>query len=218
MPGYGRHIADNIDGAPYGVPIYTEEVAKNLALVFHIDLNKAKGLVNVNLKRIADKSNLERYQKGIYYKTKVTPFGRTKLNPDIVANNAYIIKAGKVIGYETGPTFSNRIGLTSQIAKYKYYATNIFMQKGSRIDEDKKVIIRKPPVVVNEDNYKYLQLLDTIENKDKIPIDAINPERLILNYIATNNLDFAKLVAFARKKYKKEVLLRLGDIAAIELK
>ena len=218
IPGYGKYVVNNIEGAPFGVPIYTEEIAKNLALEFHIDFTKAKGLVNVNLKRIADKTVLERYQKGIYYKAKVTPFGKTKLNPGLIANNAYVKKNGNVIGYETGPTFLNRIGLTSQIAKYQYYATNIFKQNGSRVEEYKKIIIRKPPATVNEDNCKYLQLLDAIENKDKTAIDAINPEKLILNYIAENNLNFTKLVAFARTKYKKEVLLRLGDIAAIELK
>jgi len=212
--GYGKYVADNIEGAPFGVPIYTQEIAEKLALAFHIDIDKAKGLVNVNLKRIADKSNLERYQKGIYYKAKVTPFGKTKLNPGLIANNAYVKRNGKVIGYETGPTFLNRIGLTSQLAKYKYYATNAFRQNGSRIEEEKKVIIRKPPTEVNDDNNKYLQLLDAIENKDKTAIDAINPERLILNYIENNDLDFVRLVGFARMNYKKEVLLRLADIAA----
>ncbi len=218
IPGYGKYVANNIEGAPFGVPIYTEEIANNLALEYHIGIKKAKGLVNVNLKRIADNNNLERYQKGIYYKAKETPFGKTKLNPGLVANNAYVNKNGKIIGYETGPNFLNRIGLTSQMAKYKYYATNIFKQNGSRIEDDKKIIIRKPPATVTEDNCKYLQLLDAIENKDKIAIDAINPEKLILNYIANNHLDFAMLVAYARTKYKKEVLLRLGDIAAIEIK
>lgn len=214
---YGKHIADNIEGVPFGVPIYTEEIAKNLALAFDIDLKKAKGLVNVNLKRIADNRDLERYQKGIYYKAKATPFGRTKLNPGIIAQNAYVNRNGKVIGYETGASFLNRIGLTSQLAKYTYFATNVFKHNGSRTDEDKKAVIRKPPTTVNEANYKYLQLLDAIENKDKIAIDALHPNKIILKYIADNDLDFAKIVAFAAKNYKKEVLLQLGDIAASEL-
>lgn len=217
ISGYGKFIMGNIEGVPFGVPIYTQEVAKNLALAFDIDLKKAKGLVNVNLKRIADKSDLERYQKGIYYKAKATPFGRTKLNPGLLAHNAYVKRGGKVIGYETGPSFLNRIGLASQLTKHTYFATNVFKHNGSRTDEDKKAIIRKPPETVNEGNYKYLQLLDAIENKDKVTIDALHPERIVLKYIADNELDFAKIVAFAAKSYKKEVLLQLGDIAASEL-
>lgn len=214
---YGQYIADNILSIPFGVPIYTENIARDLANQFDIDLEKAKGLVNVNLKRIADSSGLERYQKGIYYKTQATPFGKTKLNPAHVVRDAYLYKKGRVIGYETGASFLNQVGLTTQMAKYKYYATNVFKQNGSRVDEKLNVVIRKPVMSVTEGNYLYLQLLDAIENKDKAPIDAIHPEKIILDYIRNNNLDFVKLVAYASKYYRKETLLRIGDIAAKEV-
>lgn len=212
--GYGQYISDNILRLPFGVPIYTEDIASDLAKQFDIDLEKAKCLVNVNLKRIADSSGLERYQKGIYYKAQVTPFGKTKLNPAHVARDAYLYKNGVTIGYETGASFLNQIGLTTQIAKYKYYATNAFKQNGSRVDEKLKVVIRKPTVAVTEENHLYLQLLDAIENKDKVPIDALHPEKIILDYIKSNKLDFIKIVAYASKYHKKEILLRIGEIAA----
>lgn len=215
--GYGQYIAENILHLPFGVPIYTEDMARGLAKQFDIDMKKAKGLVNVNLKRLADNNDLKRYQKGIYYKAKITPFGKAKLNPAYVIRDIYLNKNGVVIGYETGATFLNQIGLTTQIAKYKYCATNAFKQNGSRIDEKLKVVIRKPPVKVTEQNYQYLQLLDAIENKDKIPIDVHHPEKIILNYIRKNQLDFIKLVAYAGKFYRKEILLCIGKIAASEL-
>jgi len=215
--GYGQYIADNIFRLPFGVPIYTEDIASDLAKQFDIDLEKAKGLVNVNLKRIADSSDLERYQKGIYYKVQVTPFGKTKLNPAHVARNAYLYKDGMIIGYETGATFLNQIGLTTQIAKYKYYATNVFKHNGSRVDEKLNVVIRKPTTAVTEENQLYLQLLDAIENKDKVPIETPNPEKIILDYLRNNNLDFVKLVAYASKYYRKEILLRIGENAASEI-
>lgn len=215
--GYGQYIADNILRLPFGVPIYTEDIASDLAKQFDIDIEKAKGLVNVNLKRIADSSDLERYQKGIYYKAQVTPFGKTKLNPAHVTRDVYIHKNGVTIGYETGATFLNQIGLTTQIAKYKYYATNAFKQNGSRVDEKLNVVIRKPPAEVTEENYLYLQLLDAIENKDKVPIDALHPKKIIRGYMKNNKLDFVKLVAYASKYYRKEILLWIGEIAASEL-
>lgn len=215
--GYGQYIVDNILRLPFGVPIYTEDIASDLAKQFDIDLEKAKGLVNVNLKRIADNSDLERYQKGIYYKAQATPFGKTKLNPVHVARDAYIYKNGVTIGYETGASFLNQIGLTTQMAKYKYYATNVFKQNGSRVDEKLNVVIRKPIVAVTEENHLYLQLLDAIENKDKVSIDALHPEKIILDYIKNNKLDFVKIVVYASKYYRKEILLRIGEIAASEL-
>lgn len=215
--GYGQYIADIIHHLPNGVPIYTENIAKALAKQFKLEFGKAKGLVNVNLKRIADDNNLERYQKGIYYKAQTTPFGKTKLNPAHIARDVYIHKNGRIIGYETGASFLNKIGLTTQIAKYKYYATNVFKQNGSRVDKKLSVVIRKPIVAVTEENYRYLQLLDAIGNKDKLPIDALHPEKIIFNYIKDNNLNFEKLVAYASKYYRKETLLRVGEIVACEL-
>jgi hypothetical protein len=215
--GYGQYIADIILRSPIGVPIYTENIAEEIANQYQIDLEKAKGLVNVNLKRIADSNDLERYQKGVYYKAQTTPFGKTKLNPAYIARDAYIYKNGMTIGYETGASFLNKIGLTTQIAKYKYYATNVFKQNGSRVEEKLNVVLRKPKLEVTEENYQYQQLLDAVENRDKIPIDACYSERIILDYIENNSLDFKKLVAYASKYYRKETLLRIGEIAASEL-
>lgn len=215
--GYGRYVADNILGLPCGVPIYTEDIAANLAGQFNIDIKKAKSLVNVYLKRIVDNSDLKRYRKGIYYRAETTPFGGTRLNPAYIINDVYLHKHGKTIGYETGASFLNRIGLTTKIAKYKYYATNAFKQTGSRIDKKLNIALRKPKATVTEENHRYLQLLDALENKDKVPFDALHPERIFLDYIKNNGLDFVKLAAYASKYYRKEVLLRLGEFAANDL-
>jgi hypothetical protein len=77
----------------------------------------------------------------------------------------------------------NKIGLTTQIVKYKYYATNVFKQNGSRVDKKLNILIRKPIVMVTDENHRYLQILDVIENKDKSPIDSLHPEKIIFNYI-----------------------------------
>jgi hypothetical protein len=215
--GYGKYITDNINRLPFGIPIYTNEIANNLVREFNIDIIQAKKIANVNLKRIADHQELERFQKGVYYKAQHTLFGKTKLNPISVAIKTYVNPNNEIIGYETGPSFLNKIGLTTQIAKNKYFATNLYQRNGSRVDKNLNVAIRKPPIKVTTVNYKYLQLLDAIENKDNTVIDATRPEKVIFNYIKKNNLDFMKLIVLARKYYKKEVLLRIVDIAAMEI-
>ena len=215
--GYGQYIANNIISLPYGVPIYTEVIANDLAKQFHLDIAKAKGLVNVNLNRIAQKLDLERFQKGIYFKAKVTPFGKTKLNPAYITQNAYLRKNEETIGYETGATFMNQIGLTTQMAKHRFIVTNVFNRNGSKVDEKLHLVIRKPYTFVTNDNYQYLQVLDAIENKDKVPVDANEPNRVILEYIRRCNLDIIKLLAYASKYYGRETLRHLGEIAAFEL-
>jgi hypothetical protein len=213
---YSEYIAERLNRMPYGTPIFTDEVANNLIRDFNINLEKAKTIVNVNLKRHVDNQNLERFQRGIYYKAQQTLFGKTKLNPNSMAFKIYINRNNEIIGYETGPSFLNKIGLTTQNAKNKYFATNVYQTNRCKIDNKLNVVIRKPPIKVTADNYKYLQLLDAIENRDNIAIDTNYPEKVILNYIKKNNFDLMRLVYLARKYYKNEVLLRVIDIVAGE--
>lgn len=212
--GYKQFIAEYISGFPYNVPIYTEDVAKKLANHFVIELEQAKTLVNVNLPRLANTHDLVRYQKGIYYKAQNTAFGKTKLNPALINRDLYTRKGGKITGYETGASFLNQIGLTTQIPKFRKYATNTFKQYGCRVNKKRMVILQKPPVEITADNYLYLQLLDAIANKDQIAFDAYRPEKIILDYIHDKDLDFRKLVGYAGKYYNKKTQLRINEIVA----
>jgi hypothetical protein len=211
--GYKQYIADYIFHSPFNIPIYTEDIAFNLAGHFNIEVGQAKALVNVNLPRIADNYDLVRYQKGIYYRAQNTPFGKTKLNPALINRDRYTQKGGVVTGYETGASFLNQIGLTTQIPKYKKYATNAFNQFGGKENKKLMVIIQKPRTHITEDNYLYLQLLDAITNKDKVTFDVPQPEKIILDYINARKLDFIKLVGYAGKYYNKKTQLRISEIA-----
>ena len=106
-----------------------------------------------------------------------------------------------------------KIGLTTQIPKYRYIATNKYNHKGNRIIEDMKVVIRKPNTLVQEDNILYLQLIDAIENKDKINIDSSNPSGILNDYIVRNKLDYGKLIAIAARYYGKEIIMQISDLA-----
>ena len=215
--GYKQYIAEYVFRFPFNAPIYTDDVAIDLADHFHITIGHAKTLVNVNLPRIAETYDLVRYQKGIYYKAQNTPFGKTKLNPALITRDRYTQKDGMTTGYETGASFLNQIGLTTQIPKYKNYATNAYKYRGNKADKKLKVVIRKPRVQITEDNYLYLQLLDAVANNEKVPFDALHPETIILNYIKDKKLDFRKLVGYAGMHYNKKTQLRIGEIAATGL-
>ena len=67
---------------------------------------------------------------------------------------------------------------------------------------------------VDQANYKYLQVLDAVENKDNIALNNDNPYEAFNDYIAKNNLDYGKLIGLAGKNYGKEVVLRIGNLAA----
>ena len=212
--GYKQFITEYISGLPYNIPIYTEDVARKLANHFAIGLEQAKTLINVNLPRLAKTYDLVRYQKGIYYKAQNTAFGKTKLNPVLINRDLYTRKDGKITGYETGASFLNQIGLTTQIPKFRKYATNTFKQYGCRVNKKGMVILQRPPAEITADNYLYLQLLDAIANKDKIIFDARQPEKIFLDYIYDKNLDFQKLVGYAGKYYNKKTQIRISEIVA----
>lgn len=213
--GYKQFIKDHVCRLPHNIPIYTAEIASHLAAHFNLDIHRAKALVNVNLPRIANTSDLVRYRKGIYYRAEDTVFGKTRLNPALVNRDRYINRNGDINGYETGAAFLNQIGLTTQIPKYKKYATNIFKQRGARTDKNLQVIIKKPKVQITKDNYLYLQLLDAIENKDKIGLDAPNPEELLWVYINQNGLELKKLFAYAKENYNTKTKDRIFNIVAV---
>lgn len=210
--GYSQFIINKINEVPEGIPIFTDEITELLIKEFKIDNNQARKIVNTNLNRIKGTLILN-YKKGIYYKPKTTVFGKTPLNPMHIIAKMYLENNNEVFGYETGASLLQQIGLTTQIPKYRYIATNKYNQKGSRVLEDMKVIVKKPHTIVNNDNFKYLQLIDAIENKDGILIDANNPYEVFNDYINKNNLDYGKLIAITGKNYNKEVILRITDIA-----
>lgn len=207
--GYGKYIVDYVNKIEYDKPIYTDFVAENVSKKYNIDIKKAKDITNVNLKRIFDKGNIERFQKGIYYKAKKTPFGKKSINPDIVALDKLLKKDNEVIGYESGPGLLNKIGLTTQMPKNYYVTTNIYKNKPLFA---KNIVVKKPIIEVKNDNYNYLQVLDIISDLDKFPVDAENPEQIIRDYIMMNNISNEKLILLARKYCSSKVLLKTIDI------
>ena len=211
--GYGNCIVKYIEQLPTGTPILTEEIVDLLVKEFHIDEDHAKKIVNTNLNRLKGKV-IENFKKGIYYKPKFTAFGKSPLNPNQVATKMFLKDKDEIIGYETGASLIQQLGLTTQIPKYRYIATNKYTGKGKRVLEDLKLVVRRPRMRVTKDNVLYLQLIDALENKDNVKIDAHNPYRIMSEYIEKYQLDYGKLMAIVKTGYSKEVLLRLSELAA----
>lgn len=211
--GYGQCIVKYIEQLPTGIPIFTDEIVDLLIEEFGIDEERAKKIVNTNLNRL--KGNvIEGFKKGIYYKPKVTAFGKSPLNPSQVATKMFLKDKDEIIGYETGASLMQKFGLTTQIPKYRYIATNKFTGKGKRVLEDLKLVVRRPRIKVTTENVFYLQLIDALENRDNVKMDAHDPCRIMSEYIEKHQLDYGKLIAIVKRSYNKEVLLRLSELAA----
>ena len=66
---------------------------------------------------------------------------------------------------------------------------------------------------INNENYKYLQLFDLIENKDNIGIEVDNPDEIIYNFIEENNLDFEKIIKYAMDTKSRTVINKILVLA-----
>ncbi len=71
---------------------------------------------------------IDHFRKGAYYKHKTTIFWKTPVNPAQFVTKTYIKRNNEVVGYETGASLLQKMGLTTQLPKYRYIATN--RQKG----------------------------------------------------------------------------------------
>lgn len=110
---YGKYIADKIQNWRVAEPITTAVVADALASTFGMDIENAKKITNVNMKRLADKGKLVRVKKGVYCKVKETPFGKLIPSYDEMITGFFLREGNNAIGYITGPTLLNAIGLCS---------------------------------------------------------------------------------------------------------
>ena len=174
------------------------------------DLTREK--FNTYLSRYTNKNkNLVRYQKGIYYKTKRTPFGNVGIDYANIVSEIYLMEDEKIIGYETGPSFFNKIGLTTQMSKKTYIVTNNNRRKIKDLAEE--IVLIKPIKEINNDNYRYFQFLDLLNNKFDVQIEAADYLYKLENFINKFDLNYKRLMAFAYEYNNNEIYKKLAQLA-----
>jgi predicted transcriptional regulator of viral defense system len=207
---YGQYITEYIQGLPVNEPITTAVVADVLAGNFGMDIENAKKITNVNMKRLADKGELTRVQKGVYGKVKITPFGKLTPNADEMITGVLLREGDNTIGYITGPTLLNAVGLCSWIPKERHIATNHYRRQ---IPANAKIRAHKPVATVNNENALYLQMLEMFTAIEQYSIDVEKPDEVLRVVLQRNNIDNEKLILYARKHYGQKVLLKTIDVA-----
>ena len=208
--GFGRHIQDQIYDWPTGEPITTTAVATALAGTFGIDMGDAKKITNVNMKRLADKGELVRVQKGVYGKVKVTRFGKLTPSADEMLVGLLLHDGDKVIGYIAGPTLLNAIGLSSWMPRERHITTNNYRRK---LPAGTPIRVYKPVVTVNDENARYLQAIEAFTAMENYPVDAERPDEILRSMLRNGHIDNERLIWYARKHYGQKTLLTAIDIA-----
>ncbi len=157
---------------------------------------------------------IETAYKGIYYIPDESIFGKVLLsNREIIKYKYLMDKKGNIKGYITGAKLFNDAHLTTQVPNIIDIATNECKNFNKYENKKLKVIIRKPKIKIDTENYKYLQLFDLIENKDKIDIEVDNPDEYIYKFITENNLNFEKIIKYAMNTKSRTVINKILVLA-----
>lgn len=132
---------------------------------FATEQNSKEAIIKA-LNRLATSGKIVKLSKGKFYKPETTPFG--KLQP----NQSQIVKDlletdGKVIGYLTGYSIYNQLGLTTQISNTIQIGKNEVRPTFKR--ERYTISFIKQKNIITKENIPLLQLLDAIRYIKKIP-------------------------------------------------
>ncbi len=210
---YAEYVRNYLKQQEQSTPIYTDEIADAIAADYEIDKKKAAAATAVAIKRIMDKGelpDLRCYQKGVYYRTVVTPFGEMGISREKLIADKYLLPDN---GYETGLRLLHHLGLTTQMPTEYLLATNV--AKGCvRYDSKLDVSICPPKTPVNAENKAYLQTLDVLDLLDKAPVDAQNPYAILADHIHKNGLQYEILLYYADRFYNRKTIIRLAHTAS----
>ena len=180
-------------------PIITEELS--IPEISYDNLRK-------QLSRYNSQGILEKYSQGVYYIPKETILGRSTLSIDDVINRKYITNDNDIYGFYSGLSFYNKLGISTQVPFVYEIVTN---KEKSRVREitlkNQKIILRKPYVKINKNNYLENQFLDFINNANSNDLsDNID---VLKKYIKDNNLNknvILDLITYYPSKTSKKLI------------
>lgn len=172
-------------------------------------------------KKLCDAGKLRRFDAGVYYLPSESRLkGGTGLTPEVVASYKYIERGGKIDGYYSGFTFSNMLGLTTQVPYTMEIVSNNaggnyrVVSLGGR-----KIALRRPRAEVTGKNRRVLQFLDFLKDYEEY-VDS-DPEevsarlaQLAETYGITKRDIDQYITLFPEKVYKNFYDLRLYDVFA----
>lgn len=127
---------------------------------------KAKEAIIKALNRMAAKGKIVKLAKGKYYKPETTPFGNLQPTQFQVVKDL-LEENGKAVGYLTGYSIYNLLGLTTQISNTIQIGKNQIRPNFKR--ERYTISFIRQKNIITKENIPLLQILDSIRYIKKIP-------------------------------------------------
>ena len=144
--------------------------------------------IKKKLKKLCDEEKIIRFEKGVYYIPTDTPLGKSRLDPKKVIIKKYINDGNKIIGYFSGITFMNMLGLSAQMPNMMEIYTN---NEPSRVREvpvgSQRVLLRRSRTAINSSNAATLSFLELMNFTDAGFYDA-EKKKIIAAFIDKNGI------------------------------
>lgn len=206
-----------IDDKDYGKPIFLNDIVRyfNTDNQNFVELRKT---ISQYLNRLVNSNELKKFVDGVFYKAKQNIFGETPIDVMGLIHDVYLFdnETNNFIGYRVGAAVLANIGISSNLENKYEIATNNY-NKGKILGKIKlNVQINKPPIEVNNDNYRYLQLLDTIKNLEKYHLISNRAGNKLTNYMNDNEIKIDELFKLAKKHYTKKTVNNLINLLAMD--
>ncbi len=196
-----EYVKNNIDRFPNGyVFTYSDFIVKV----------KSKEALAKALNRLAVSGRIVKFAKGRYYKPVKSPFG--ELEPDQYQVVKDLLKRnGKVIGYLTGLSTYNSLGLTTQVGNTIQIGRNEIRSSFQRGRYTISFVKQKNRIT--RENIPLLQLLDSLRFIKKIPDSSVQDScRILQNRISDLSEKEQKTMVRLAMKYQPSTRALLGAI------
>lgn len=209
---YNDILIKYIDACPFDEPIFIEEIKEHFKKFILDNFEKTFKNIYVYINRLVKENKIVQFIKGVYYKPIKGTFGNKLLNVNKVIDKKYIHDKKGQKGYFSGAYLFNKVGLTTQVPKEILIVTNECPNANDYNNKNLGVVIRKPKIKINDDNYKYLQLFDLLINKDNIKIETDDEREIIYKFIKDNELYLEKIFKYANMLNNMKPIKKLYEL------
>lgn len=176
---------------------------------FSTEVDQKQAVIKA-LNRMVAAGKIAKLSKGKYYKPETTPFGVLQPNQSQVVKDL-LEENGKTIGYLTGYSIYNSLGLSTQLSNAIQIGKNVVRPAFKRGQYTISFI--KQNNIITKENIPFLQILDAIRYIKKIPDTTISKSSKRLSLLLKNLSESEKssLVRLALK-YPPSARALLGTL------
>lgn len=165
-----------------GEPIFLSDI--------NID-NMTEENLRYHMKKFTDKGLIKRFDSGVYYIPSTSITGeKAVISAETVALNKYICRKDKRVGFYSGYTLANRMGLTTQVPFVEEIISNYSPAIVREIKiKNRKYVIRKPIVTITDNNVYVLELLECLKDLEKTAeVDMNKCGEILTQYIKKHHI------------------------------